>query len=84
MEEREFFDEKPEQRTHTPVSYTHLLPWVLAVLAAMWVASLVLWAVTRNFDPALLMSLINYAVSFRLYRRVSASADGVDVYKRQR
>ena len=54
------------------------LPWVLAVLAAMWVASLVLWAVTRNFDPALLMSLINYAVSFRLYRRVSASADGVE------
>jgi len=54
------------------------LPWALMVLAAMWVASLVVWAVTRNWDVALLMSLINYAVSFRMYGRVNGSADGVE------
>jgi hypothetical protein len=54
------------------------LPWVLALLAVLWVASLVFWAVTRNWDLALLMSLINYAVSYSMQRRVVASADGVE------
>lgn len=54
------------------------LPWVLAFLAALWVASLVVWVVTRNWDLTLLVSLINYAVSFRMYKSVSASADGVE------
>jgi hypothetical protein len=54
------------------------LPWLLALLAALWVASIVVWGVTRNWDLALLMSLINYAVSYRMQRRVSASADGVE------
>jgi hypothetical protein len=54
------------------------LPWVLGFLAAVWVASLVVWAVTRNWDLALLASLINYAVSYKLQRRVTTSADGVE------
>jgi hypothetical protein len=54
------------------------LPWVLVVLAAMWVAAIAFWAVKRNWDLALLMSLVNYAVSYGLQRRVSASADGVE------
>ncbi len=54
------------------------LPWVLAFLAALWLASIVFWGITRNWDLALLMSLINYAVSYRLNRRVSASADAVE------
>jgi len=54
------------------------LPWVLAILAATWLASLVFWVVARNFDLALLMSLVNYAVSFVLQRRVRASIEGVE------
>jgi hypothetical protein len=54
------------------------VPWVLGILAAIWLASLVFWVVARNFDLALLMSLINYAVSYKLQRRVSASANGVE------
>ncbi len=54
------------------------LPWALAVLGALWVASLVVWAVTRDWDLALLASLINYAVSYWLQRRVSESADAVE------
>jgi hypothetical protein len=61
-----------------PDFQSRALPWVLALLAALWVASIVAWGVTRNWDPALLMSLINYAVSNRLQRRVSASAEGVE------
>ncbi|MGC2297348.1 MAG: mismatch repair protein [Acidobacteriaceae bacterium] len=61
------------------------LPWVLALLAVLWVASMMAWIasllagdVTRNLDPAILMSLINYAVSYGLQRRVNASAEGVE------
>ena len=61
------------------------LPWVLALLAVLWVASMMAWIasllagdVTRNLDPAILMSLINYSVSKWLERRVSASADAVE------
>jgi hypothetical protein len=54
------------------------LPWVLGFLAVLWVASIVFWGVTRNFDAALLMSLINYSVSYSLQRRVNASAGAVE------
>jgi hypothetical protein len=54
------------------------LPWVLVFLALLWIASLVVWVATRNWDLALLVSLINYAVSFLMYKRVSASADDVE------
>jgi hypothetical protein len=54
------------------------LPWVLVFLAALWVVSLVVWVVTRNWDLALLVSLTNYAVSYRLQRRVNSSAEGVE------
>ncbi|MGB9031342.1 MAG: mismatch repair protein, partial [Acidobacteriaceae bacterium] len=54
------------------------LPWVLALLAVFWVASIVFWGMTRNWDLAMLMSLINYAVSNRLQRRVGASAEAVE------
>jgi hypothetical protein len=54
------------------------LPWMLALLAVLWVAAIAVWGVTRNWDLALLMSLINYAVSYRMQRRVSASAEGVE------
>jgi hypothetical protein len=61
-----------------PDFQSRALPWVLALLAALWVATIVFWGVTRNWDLALLMSLINYAVSNRLQKRVSASVDGVE------
>jgi hypothetical protein len=62
----------------TPALQSRWLPWVLALLALLWVASLVVWAVTRSWDLALLVSLLNYAVSYRLQRRVVESADGVE------
>ena len=61
-----------------PELQSRWLPWVLAVLAMLWVASIVVWGVTRNFDVALLMSLINYSVSYKLHRQVDASAKAVD------
>ncbi len=61
-----------------PLLQSRWLPWTLGVLGALWVASLVLWALTRNWDVALLMSLINYAVSYWLQRQVSASAGAVE------
>jgi hypothetical protein len=61
-----------------PELQSRWLPWVLALLALLWVGSLVFWVVTRNFDLALLMSLINYSVSYRLQRKANASADAVD------
>ncbi|MFP5229343.1 MAG: MutS-related protein [Acidobacteriota bacterium] len=61
-----------------PLLQSRWLPWVLGVLALLWVASLVFWALTRDWDVALLMSLINYAVSYGLQRRVSESADAAD------
>ena len=36
------------------------------------------WGLTRNWDLALLMSLINYAVSYWLQRQVSESAGAVE------
>lgn len=77
-----------------PELQSRWLPWVLAVLAAMWVGSVVLWVLallasmwsgskvlwgaTWNFDVALLMSLINYSMSYSLQRRVNASAEAVE------
>jgi len=61
-----------------PKLRSRALPWVLAVLAAAWVASIVFWGLTRNWDLALLMSLINYAVSYWLQRQVSESAGAVE------
>jgi hypothetical protein len=61
-----------------PELQSRWLPWALAVLAALWIGAIVYWAVARNWDPALLMSLINYAISYRLNRRVSDSADAVE------
>ncbi len=61
-----------------PMLRSRALPWVLAVLAAAWVASIVFWGLTRNWDLALLMSLINYAVSYWLQRQVSESAGAVE------
>jgi hypothetical protein len=61
-----------------PMLQSRWLPWALLLLAALWVASLVMWVVTRNWDVPLLMSLINYAVSYRMQRRVVASADAVE------
>jgi MutS domain V len=62
----------------TPRLQSRWLPWVLVVLGLLWVGSLVVWALTRNWDVALLMSLINYAVSYRLQRPVSESAGALD------
>jgi hypothetical protein len=62
----------------TPALQSRWLPWVLALLAALWVGSLVVWVATRSWDLALLVSLLNYAVSYRLQRRVVESADGVE------
>jgi hypothetical protein len=67
-----------EGKASFTVGQLRWLPWVLAVLAVLWVASIVVWGVTRNWDPALLMSLMNYAVSYSLQRRVDASAGAVD------
>jgi hypothetical protein len=61
-----------------PLLQSRILPWLLAGLAAAWVASILFWALTRNWDPALLMSLLNYAVSYRLQRRVNESAGAVE------
>ncbi len=54
------------------------LPWAPGLLAVLWVASIVYWIVARNWDLALLMSLINYAVSYRMHPRVNDGADGVE------
>lgn len=61
-----------------PQMQSRWLPWVLVLLAALWVASLIFWAVTRDWDLALLMSLINYAVSYRLQRKANPSAGGAE------
>jgi hypothetical protein len=61
-----------------PLLQSRALPWVLAVLAAAWMASIVFWALTRNWDLALLMSLVNYAVSYWLQRKVGESAGAVE------
>ncbi len=61
-----------------PMLQSRWLPWVLPVLGLIWVGSIVFWGLTRNWDVALLMSLINYAVSYGLRRKVGASADGVE------
>jgi len=61
-----------------PLLQSRWLPWMLAGLAALWVASIVVWVLTRDWDFALLMSLINYAVSYWIQRRVSESARGVE------
>ena len=54
------------------------LPWGLGVLAALWLAAIVIWVMTRNWDLLLLVSLINYAVSYKMQRRVQASIEGVE------
>ena len=54
------------------------LPWALAALAVLWIASLAVWVVTGKLDLALLVSLINYAVSYRLQRRVLPAAEAVE------
>ncbi|HVT95887.1 MAG TPA: hypothetical protein VHE33_00165 [Acidobacteriaceae bacterium] len=61
-----------------PLLQSRALPWLLAVLAAAWVASIVIWILTRNWDVTLLMSLINYAVSYFLQRQVNESAGAVE------
>lgn len=61
-----------------PLLQSRVLPWALIVLAAGWVASIVVWVLTRNWDLAMLMSLINYAVSYWLQRQVSESAGAVE------
>ncbi len=54
------------------------LPWLLGLLAAVWVTTIVFWILTRNWDLLLLASLINYAVSYKMQRRVQASVEGVE------
>lgn len=61
-----------------PMLQSRWLPWVLAGLALLWAGSIVVWVLTRIWDLTLLMSLINYAVSYWMRRRVDASADGVE------
>ena len=61
-----------------PLLQSRVLPWVLLGLALLWVGSLVVWGLTRDWDAALLMSLINYAVSYWLQRRVNESAGAVE------
>jgi len=61
-----------------PLLQSRTLPWVLAGLAAAWAASIVFWVLTRNWDLTLLMSLINYAVSYSLQRQVNESAEAVE------
>jgi len=68
-----------------PELQSRVLPWILAALAVLWVVAVAAWIVsllagnpTRNLDPAILMSLINYSVSYKLRRRVDASADAVE------
>jgi len=54
------------------------LPWLLPVLAALWLATVVYWIATRSWDPVVLMTAVNYAVSYALHRRVDASAEAVE------
>jgi hypothetical protein len=54
------------------------LPWLLGVLAGMWLAAVVYWIAGHSWDLLLLMSLVNYAVSYTLQRRVRASVEGVE------
>jgi len=68
-----------------PELQSRWLPWILAVLAVLWVASIVLWGVTRvlwggigTLDVVLLLSLINYSVSRRLQRKVLPAAEAVE------
>jgi hypothetical protein len=61
-----------------PLLQSRWLPWALAFLAVLWVASIVVWWLTRTWDLALLLSLINYAVSYGLHRKVNESADAVE------
>jgi len=48
------------------------------VLAAAWIASVVAWATWGTGEAVLLMSLLNYGVSFWLNRRLNASLEGLD------
>lgn len=61
-----------------PMLQSRWLPWAVGALAALWLATVVYWGVARNWDPALVMSLVNYAVSHWLQRRVNPSAEAVE------
>jgi hypothetical protein len=54
------------------------LPWLLPVLGAFWLAAIVYWIATRSWDGVVLMTAVNYSVSYALHRRVDASAEAVD------
>lgn len=49
-----------------------------AGLAACWIASVVIWAVSGVGELVLLISLLNYGVSYWLNRRVNAAVEGLD------
>ncbi|HEX4066019.1 MAG TPA: mismatch repair protein [Acidobacteriaceae bacterium] len=54
------------------------LPWLLPVLAGLWLAAVMYWIATRSWDPVVLMTAVNYSVSYALHRRVDASAEAVE------
>ncbi len=54
------------------------LPWILPVLGALWVVSIGYWAATRTWEWALFMTVVNYAVSHLLGRRVDPAAEAAE------
>jgi hypothetical protein len=54
------------------------LPWILALLGAAWVAGVAYWIATRVWEWALLMTALNYLVSWAIHRPVEASSQAVD------
>ena len=50
----------------------------MAVLALLWIASLICWGVWGLRSLALLMSVINLGFTYRLHRNVEASVDAVE------
>jgi hypothetical protein len=61
-----------------PAFGSRWLPAGLGVLAALWLASVGHWIATQSWDLLIAMSLINYAVSYAMQRRVLVSVEGVE------
>lgn len=54
------------------------LPWVLPFFAALWIASIVWWGVSRAWEWAFIATAVNYCISHAIRRRVDEARAAVD------